>query len=261
VAVSVARECAWTAASDASWIVITAGREGQGDGTISYRVDQNGDPLTRRGGINVNEQRVQLAQDAAPCRFDVSAAATSAVPATGGEIDLSIGTHALCSWTVQVPASWATPQPASGRGPATVEVLVQPNPGGARTAEVVVEGTRIPLTQTAALPPGSPAPAPTPNPTPSPTPPTPGPAPTPTPPTPGRSIELDGRARDVTGACPALEFRLDGRRVFTTNLTEFRGGPCRNLEDGRELEVEGREMSDGTVRADRIEFDRDNDDE
>jgi hypothetical protein len=258
VTVTVARECAWTATSDASWIVITAGREGQGEGTVTYRVDQNGDPLTRRGGISVNDQRVQLAQDAAPCRFDVSTA-TAAVPAAGGEIDLSIGTHAVCSWTVQVPAPWATPQPGSGRGPATVEVLVQPNTGGARTAEVVVEGARIALTQTAAPPPGSPTPTPAPNPTPTPDPPP--PSPTPTPPTPGREIELEGRARDVSGACPALQFRLDGRRVFTTNLTEFRNGSCRSLGNGRELEIEGREMSDGTVRADRIEFEDDDDDE
>ena len=48
VKVSVARECAWSASSQAAWVEITAGREGQGDGTVSYRVAPNVDPLTRK---------------------------------------------------------------------------------------------------------------------------------------------------------------------------------------------------------------------
>jgi hypothetical protein len=257
VAVTVQRECAWTAVADAPWVVITGGREGQGDGAVTYRVNANADPVTRQAGISVNDQRVQLAQEAAPCRFTVSAANTS-VPAAGGQINLSIGTHAVCSWTVEVPAPWAIPQPNSGRGAATVQLLVQPNTGAMRTAVVEVEDQSVPLTQTAAADPG---PVP-PSPSPEPSPPDPGPGPSPTPtPTPGDRIELEGRVSEVRGECPSLQFRLEGRRVFTTRDTEFRRRSCGSLEDGGRVELQGREMSDGTVRADRIEFRRDDDDD
>jgi hypothetical protein len=245
--VTVARECSWSASSEASWIVITSAREGQGDGVVTYRVNENADPVTRNGAISVNDQRVQLAQQAAPCRFSLQGPAT--VPAEGGQFNVSIGTHQVCAWTVQVPAEWATAQPNNGRGSSTVQVLVQPNPGAARTSVVQVEGERIQLTQTAATP----GPSPTPEPDP--------PAPPPPPPSPGPTINLNGRATNVSGDCPTIQFTLDGRRVFTNDATQFQRGPCRAIEGGTRLEVQGREMLDGTVLADRVEFVRNDDDD
>jgi hypothetical protein len=256
VSVTVARECAWSATPDAPWIVITSGREGQGDGTVAYRIEANGDPVTRRGGISVNDQRVQLAQDAAPCRFTVSAPG-AAVPAAGGQIPVSIRTHSLCGWTAQEQAPWVVATPDSGRGDGTVQVTVQPNPGAERSAELRVEGETVEFVQSAALPPPGNPPPPSPGP-----PPPPGPAPPPAPgPTPGRRIDLEGRVRSLRGACPTLEFTLEGRRVFTTAETQFRRGPCSDLEDGTRIDLEGREMSDGTVRGDEIAIRRDDDDD
>jgi hypothetical protein len=51
-----------------------------------------------------------------------------------------------------------------------------------------------------------------------------------------------------------VTFTLAGRTVWTSTATEFKKGPCRDLQDGIEVDVEGRRMSDGTVRADEIEF-------
>src|SRR5687767_8261236 len=51
VTVTVARECEWSATVSASWIIVTAGAEGQGDGTIAYRVSENIDPTLRRAAI------------------------------------------------------------------------------------------------------------------------------------------------------------------------------------------------------------------
>ena len=73
--ISVARDCAWSASSQAAWIVITSGREGQGDGSVAYRIDGNGDPVARRGALAVGDARIELAQEAAPCRYQVSAPA------------------------------------------------------------------------------------------------------------------------------------------------------------------------------------------
>jgi hypothetical protein len=65
-------------------------------------------------------------------------------------------------------------------------------------------------------------------------------------------VELSGRIGDVSGACPAIRFELRGRTVYTTSQTDFRKIACDKIDTGTPLEVEGMEMSDGTVRADRV---------
>lgn len=190
LAVSVARECQWSANSNASWIVLTA-REGQGDGSVAYRVTENVDPVTRRGSISVEGQTVQLGQEPAPCRFTVAADETG-VPSVGGDVVVQIRAHAACSWSAAASAPWVSASPTSGNGDGNVRVQVLPNAGALRTADIVVAGQRITVTQqaqpAAPLPPAPappspapPAPAP-PAPTPpAPTPPAPGPAPPPGP--------------------------------------------------------------------------------
>ena len=58
------------------------------------------------------------------------------------------------------------------------------------------------------------------------------------------------------GSCPALTFRITGQPVWTTNATEFKKGPCKDISNGSEVKLEGRRMSDGTIRADEIELKR-----
>jgi hypothetical protein len=266
VNISIARDCTWAASSQASWIVITSAREGQGDGSVVYRIEGNGDPLTRRGAVAVGDARVELAQDAAPCRYQL-ATSTDPVPGDGGERGIDVRTHGACAWTAVSSAPWLTVSPPSGRGDANVRVRLLPNDGATRTGEVTVAGERVHLTQLArALPPApappapapTPAPPPTPGPTPTPTPvPAPTPLPTPTPePTPGPKIDFDGRVEALSGSCPALSFGLAGRSVWTSGETEFKKGPCRDIENGTEIDLEGRLMSDGRVRAEKIEIKR-----
>lgn len=262
LSVSVARECAWSAGAAASWLAITAGAQGQGDGTVTYRVAENSDPVARTGGLSVAERRMDVSQQAAPCRYSVSAASTDPVPAEGGELVVSVRTHAACNWTASSDVTWATVAPASGRGEAGVQVSVMPNPGLERRIDVTVAGERITAVQQPRLTTPAPNPAPAPNPTPSPNPapspnPGPNPAPTPTPspapsPTPGGEIDLEGTVRSLSGACPLLTFRVGDRTVRTTEDTRFRRTSCERLRDGDDVVIEGVEMSDGSVRADRI---------
>ena len=73
-------------------------------------------------------------------------------------------------------------------------------------------------------------------------------------PTPGEEIDLEGSAGEVAGSCPALTFRLQGVEVYTSNATEFKKGPCKDVTNGTLVRVEGHKMSDGRVRADKIEL-------
>jgi len=69
--INVARECSWVAASPVSWIAFTASTEGQGPGSVSYRVAENDVPVGRQASVTVADRQVSLTQQAAPCTFEV----------------------------------------------------------------------------------------------------------------------------------------------------------------------------------------------
>lgn len=255
--VAVARDCTWTAATQSSWIAITGGASGQGDGAVSYRVAANSDPVTRQGTVSVADVPVAVSQQGAPCRYDVSVGQES-IPAAGGSIPIEVRTHAACAWTAVPEVSWADVNPRSGKGSATVNLIVPANPGADRMATATVAGSRVTLVQRAAgapAPAPGPAPAPTPAPTPSPSPePSPTPAPTPSPgPTPVSQTDLSGRIDSISGACPALTFTVKSQTIFTTSATDFRKTSCTDLRKGMDVKISGWLMSDGTVRADQVE--------
>lgn len=188
VSVGVARECSWSAAATVPWIEITSNREGQGEGTISYRVAANAEPVTRTGGISVAERRVDVSQQAAPCSFQVTRTAESIGP-DGGQIAVGVSTHSACGWSASTGVDWVTATPTSGQGPATVQLAFAANPGPARSATVTVAGQALAFTQEArtAEPPPPPPPAP-------------GPPAPPPPAPPSCSFELRPDARDFTPA-------------------------------------------------------------
>ena len=166
--VGVSRECPWSASSQQPWIEIMSAREGQGEGTVSFRVASNADPVLRRGSITVNDQRLDVSQDPAPCSFNVGATPDT-VPAEGAQIPVQVSTHSACQWTAVSESSFATVSPSSGSGPATIQVVVSSNSGSPRTVTVVVAGARRSITQSAATPPPAPPPPAPPTPTPTPT--------------------------------------------------------------------------------------------
>ena len=59
----------------------------------------------------------------------------------------------------------------------------------------------------------------------------------------------------LEGTCPAVSFAVNGFTIYTTAETRFDGGSCRSLRNGREVEVDGMLMSDGRVRASRVDID------
>ena len=58
----------------------------------------------------------------------------------------------------------------------------------------------------------------------------------------------------MSGSCPALTFRIEGHTAYTSSDTEFKAGPCSEIVTGREVKIDGRRMSDGRVRADKVEL-------
>jgi Domain of unknown function (DUF5666) len=56
----------------------------------------------------------------------------------------------------------------------------------------------------------------------------------------------------LSGECPQLSFRLDGRTVNTTSATRFKDVSCSSLRNLMRVEVKGMLMSNGTVVADEV---------
>ena len=111
-------QCRWTASSDAPWITITAGREGDDTGAVTFRVD----PLTgaaRTGTVTIAGHVVQV-QQGAGCSYTVGTDALSFGSAGGpGEVTVSAPTG--CSWTAQSGDAWITvTDGGAGNGPGIV---------------------------------------------------------------------------------------------------------------------------------------------
>ena len=144
--VTTARECAWAASSDAAWILITEGQSGQGDGAVSYEVAANPSPVARSANIAVNDQRVALTQNAAPCRFTLDHT-SAAFQSQGGSDSVAVATTSPCEWTARSLASWISiTSGATGAGAGTVAFSVAGS-SGARSGEILIAGQTFTVEQ------------------------------------------------------------------------------------------------------------------
>src|SRR5919197_950854 len=84
VAVTTAAGCTWTATSTDTWIAITSGTSGSGNGMVSYTVAANSGTSSRTGMLSVAGQTVTVTQpgSAPPCTYTV-APTTDSAPADG----------------------------------------------------------------------------------------------------------------------------------------------------------------------------------
>ena len=150
VAVSAARECAWSASVDGQWLSIKNGATGQGDGAIEFNATANTDPAIRRGAIVLNEQRVEVIQAAAECAYTLSESSRS-FGQTGGQGAFDVrASSSLCTWAVQADSPWIQLRTGtSGKGTAAVEFEIAPGSGVPRAGTITAAGLRFTVTQTA----------------------------------------------------------------------------------------------------------------
>jgi hypothetical protein len=163
ITIGAARDCTWAASNGAPWVVITSATSGQGDGSVTFRVAANSDPVGRRTTIDVNDKAISIAQEAAPCVFAVSPTSAD-IPASGGRVTIQMRGHSACSWSASSDAGWARiTSPVSGQGDGSIHVDVEANGGAARSARVVSAGMAVAIAQAS----GAPAPPPPPPPPPA----------------------------------------------------------------------------------------------
>jgi len=190
VGVVAERECAWTAASNSSWIQISPS-SGQGESSITLTANSNPQGTARNGNVSINSNQVAVTQAASPCTFSVSPA-TVTIPAAGGNVNVEVTTLIGCGWSASSPVSWVRPSNISSTGTGEVSLAAESNASTSpRSTTVTIAGQSVSVTQAA-------TPAPTPSPSPTPTP-TPKPNDPPPPPPPSCTYSLDPVIRIFKG--------------------------------------------------------------
>jgi hypothetical protein len=148
--VDASRDCTWAARTDASWITLAAPARGQGAAKIAYEVEVNVTPVARRGGVMLSSLRIEIAQEAAPCRYTVYRG-TLEMPSGGGVLSVFVAAMPGCPWTARSEAPWiAVASGATGNGPGEVVFSAPPNQGAARKGVVVIEDQVLTVLQGAA---------------------------------------------------------------------------------------------------------------
>ena len=143
--------CAWTAATDASWVSITSGTSGTGTGAVTFAVTANGGTAVRTASVTVANQPVSIHQDgrAASCTYRISPT-SAAVTKDGGNGTFDVATGETCSWTATSSASWLTIASGThGTGNGTITyTAARTGDAEGRTATIRAGGQTFTLQQT-----------------------------------------------------------------------------------------------------------------
>jgi hypothetical protein len=147
--------CAWTATSQATWITITAGASGNGNGTVQYSVAANTAGASRTGSITAAGQTVTITQAGTgpTCMYNIAPNSAS-YPATASSGNVAVTTQAGCAWAATSQAAWiAITSGASGSGNGTVQYTVAANPDPAgRTGTLTVATQTVTISQAGSAP-------------------------------------------------------------------------------------------------------------
>ncbi|MGI8788174.1 MAG: FG-GAP-like repeat-containing protein [Pyrinomonadaceae bacterium] len=140
--------CAYTATSGDSWITITAGSSGTGNGTISYTVAANNSPA-RTGTITVNGQTFTITQSGG-CTYTLTPTSAN-FTANGGTGSFTVTMATGCTYTATSNDSWIVINSgASGSGSGIVNYTVQSNTATQRTGTITAGGQTFTVNQAAA---------------------------------------------------------------------------------------------------------------
>lgn len=140
-------DCTWITSNIPSWITITSGASGVGDGVVGYSVAANTTAFTRTGTISVGGQTFTVTQ-LGDCVTAISPTSQS-VGISGLNSSITVTATSGCVWTAQENASWITfIGQSSGTGSGVFSYSVAANSSGAtRTANIIVGSKFMTVTQ------------------------------------------------------------------------------------------------------------------
>jgi hypothetical protein len=145
--VSAASDCGWTATTATTWITLTSGTAGSGDGSVGYTVGVNaGD--ARTGTISVAGNIFTVSQ-AAACSYSLDPTSQSFSKNSGTSDPVSVTTAEGCGWTSTSNDSWITVKTGeTGTGSGTMTFSVSKNTtDGERVGTLTIAGRTFTVTQ------------------------------------------------------------------------------------------------------------------
>ena len=140
--------CHWTGSSNASWITITSGASGSGNGTVTYSVAANPYNLPRIGTMTIAGETFTVTQEAAVCTYSISPTSRSHGSGAGtGSVDVT--TLIGCNWIATSNAAWITITSGSnGTGSGAVNYSVSANPSSiSRSGTMTIAGQTFTVNQ------------------------------------------------------------------------------------------------------------------
>jgi hypothetical protein len=143
-AVTTLAGCRWTATSQAAWIAITSGGEGQGPGGVTYSVAANNGTESRRGTLTIATRTLTVEQagegppPAQDCHYAVDPVRFEpCMPA--GQVTAGITTEPGCTWTATASESWLRlTRGTSGSGSGVITIAFTDNYDAPRDGIVMV---------------------------------------------------------------------------------------------------------------------------
>jgi hypothetical protein len=147
--------CPWTAQSHDSWILVTGGASGSGNGNVTLTIPPNLG-AHRSGTATIAGNTYYVTQQAAvsvpvPCSF-VLDSTSDTVGALGETLQIGVTAGSGCSWTTSSHAPWITVLSGGGVGNGVARLAVAPNLGAARVGTATIAGQTFTVTQQAAIP-------------------------------------------------------------------------------------------------------------
>ena len=148
VSVTAGSGCAWTAASNASWLSITSGASGSGSGAVTYSVASNTRTSQRQGTLTVAGIPFTVTQAASGCTYSVTPTEAMYGPsAATGSVRVYTNDW-RCGWNAQSQVAWISfPNGSSLPGPGTIQYAVEANTGPPRMGTMIVAGTTFTVWQ------------------------------------------------------------------------------------------------------------------
>src|SRR5262249_18366358 len=138
--------CAWTASGDTSWIAVTDGRSGSGNGNIRVAAAAN-TGASRTGGVRVATETLTVQQAGAACSYNIKPTYYNAGKGPDN-ILVNVTTGSSCTWTASTNAPWVTINNGrAGTGSGSVNLVIPANTGAARSTTVTIAGNPFTLTQ------------------------------------------------------------------------------------------------------------------
>ena len=143
-AVTAPSHCGWSATSNSTWLAITAGSAGTGNGTVAYSVERNRDVNGRAGTIKVATRTFTVDQSGdtpAPtvCEYSVAPIEFSPCMSVPFDLTATITAQEGCTWTATTSVPWIRVNGAqSGKGTGIISFTVSDNWEAPRRGVVIV---------------------------------------------------------------------------------------------------------------------------